>query len=82
VKADTVAQLAPARSDAVDSQLLSWPAAIAGGVVSGLLGGVAVAVVACAALVIWLLVRAIPRGAIVVPGILASWAAVMGLFLM
>jgi hypothetical protein len=60
---------------------LSYPAAVAGGVLSAFFGGPAVAVLACAALVVWVLVRAIPRGAIVVPGALASWAALMAILL-
>jgi hypothetical protein len=60
---------------------LNWPAALAGGVLSGVFGGPALAVVACAALVVWVLVRMIPRGAIVVPGVIASWAALLAILL-
>ena len=60
---------------------LSWPAALAGGVLSGAVGAPAVAVVACAALVIWVLVSMVPRGAILIPGVLASWAALLAIFL-
>jgi hypothetical protein len=55
----------------------SWPPLLGGGVLSGFLGGSAVGVVACVGLVLWLLVRAIPRGAIVVPGAIAAWCAGM-----
>jgi hypothetical protein len=44
-------------------------------VLTGFLGGSAVAVVACVALIVWLLVRAIPSSAIMVPGAIAAWCA-------
>jgi hypothetical protein len=60
---------------------LSWPGALAGGVLSGVFGAPAVAFAACAALVIWALVTLVPRGAILIPGALACWAALLVLLL-
>jgi hypothetical protein len=82
VKVDTVVPRTVDRSHAVDLQSpLSWPAVVAGGVLTGMLGGAAVALVAAIALIVWLLVRAVPRGALVVPGAIASWCGLMAILL-
>jgi len=64
-----------------ESLSLSWPGALAGGVLSGVFGAAAVAVAACAALVIWALVSLVPRGAILIPGVLAAWTALLAILL-
>jgi hypothetical protein len=70
-----------ARASASPAGPLSWPAVVGGGILCGVFGGAALAATAAAALALWLLARAIPRGALVVPGAVACWFALLVLIL-